>query len=278
METTAFIPIKNQEPSVFETQTDREARSLFSGYSCYHALSIDAGDFQIRTAGTINELFDVFRLRQDMFLGDIADNRNQLDWDYFDLQADHLYLYHQPTCQIVGTYRMISSDRASCFYSQTEFDMGFIHQLPGSLLEVGRACIHPDFRKGPALQLLWQGLGAYIKQTQPHWMFGCSSTHVIDPAKEAASLRAWLLTEHISPEEWRAYPQNPISIPKLELNTDVIQQAKAEVPTLLKYYLKLGAWVAGEPCWDPEFRTLDYLTLLDVTSIPERYMRRFGIL
>jgi putative hemolysin len=47
------------------------------------------------------------------------------------------------------------------------------------------------------------------------------------------------------------------------------------MPPLLKAYLRLGAWVCGEPCWDPEFRVADVFVLLDVTRLDTRYARHF---
>ena len=44
----------------------------------------------------------------------------------------------------------------------TEFDLGNIPDSDGDKLEMGRACIHPDFRSGFTFIALWKGLAGYI--------------------------------------------------------------------------------------------------------------------
>jgi putative hemolysin len=50
---------------------------------------------------------------------------------------------------------------------------------------------------------------------------------------------------------------------------------KPEIPALLAAYLRMGARVCGEPCWDPEFNCADLFVLLNVKDLPKRYARRF---
>ncbi|MBK4737258.1 hypothetical protein [Noviherbaspirillum pedocola] len=50
---------------------------------------------------------------------------------------------------------------------------------------------------------------------------------------------------------------------------------KVEVPPLLKGYLKSGAWICGEPAWDPDFHCADLLLLLSLSRMEERYARRY---
>ena len=40
-------------------------------------------------------------------------------------------------------------------------------------------------------------------------------------------------------------------------------------------YLRAGAWVCGEPAWDPDFNTADLLLLLPMSRMNPRYMRHF---
>jgi putative hemolysin len=48
----------------------------------------------------------------------------------------------------------------------------------------------------------------------------------------------------------------------------------AEIPSLIKAYLRLGAVVCGAPAWDAEFKTADLLVLLPIASLSQRYVNR----
>ena len=49
----------------------------------------------------------------------------------------------------------------------------------------------------------------------------------------------------------------------------------AKVPKLLKTYLAIGARIAAPPAWDREFRTIDFLTLLDLNLLSAAARHRF---
>ena len=49
------------------------------------------------------------------------------------------------------------------------------------------------------------------------------------------------------------------------------------IPPLFKGYLRLGAKICGEPVFDHEFGTIDFLILLDVSGVPERYIKHFNV-
>jgi putative hemolysin len=69
--------------------------------------------------------------------------------------------------------------------------------------------------------------------------------------------------------EYHAFPQH--RLPHEALAND----QPALVPPLIKGYLRLGAWVCGEPAWDPDFNTADLLILLPMARMNKRYLRHF---
>jgi putative hemolysin len=254
-----------------------EARLYFQDYKPSCNFNLKVRKYSITVAQNVDECMDVFRLRHAIFLDNDNFDSGLVEFDFFDMQADHLILRDDECDVIIGTYRILSSDRTTCFYSQTEFEMGFINQLPGLMLEVGRACIHPDYRRGPALQLVWQGLGAYFKIRRPEWLFGCSSTHP-HSQYEKDIINSYLLGKHCSDDSKRSYSLNPVQTAFRALSEQEEKDAEAILPTLLKYYLRLGGMTTGEACWDPEFQTLDYLTLMHVPSIPHKYAVKFNLI
>jgi len=44
---------------------------------------------------------------------------------------------------------------------------------------------------------------------------------------------------------------------------------------LIKGYLRAGAWVCGDPAWDPHFNTADIPMLLPMHHMSARYARHF---
>ncbi len=48
-----------------------------------------------------------------------------------------------------------------------------------------------------------------------------------------------------------------------------------QVPPLIKGYTRLGAWIGGDPAWDPDFNTADFFVLLSLSRLPQKYVRHF---
>ena len=83
--------------------------------------------------------------------------------------------------------------------------------------------------------------------------------------EKVARLRErYLCNEHL-----RAEPKKPL--PALDLPSNVI----AEMPPLLKAYMRLGAKICGEPCWDEDFQVADVFILLKRDELCPRYARHF---
>jgi len=47
------------------------------------------------------------------------------------------------------------------------------------------------------------------------------------------------------------------------------------VPPLLRGYLRLGAWVCGEPAHDTDFGVADFFILLSLDRVDPRYLKHF---
>src|SRR3990167_7921299 len=122
-------------------------------------------------ATTPEEVREVQRLRYKVFIDAMGlsalANAEGLDQDEFYAHCDHLIVRDSKSLKVVGTYRMLSPHAArkiGKFYSEQEFDLSRLDNLRGSIAEAGRACIHPDYRSGSVIMLLWAGLAAYMKK------------------------------------------------------------------------------------------------------------------
>jgi putative hemolysin len=221
------------------------------------------------------EVAEAQRLRYKVFaeeMGAELSSTNGLDIDGFDDFCDHLLVRESGTHQVIGTYRILSPQQASeagGYYSAGEFDLSRINHLFDRTVEVGRACVHRDFRTGGTIAMLWAGLAKYMQMHHYEYMIGCASMPIADGGHAAASLYYKLKDEHLSPPEYRVFPHNPLPIEALH------SEMQVACPPLIKGYLRLGAEICGEPAWDSYFNTADMLVMLSLAKINHRYATHF---
>ncbi|MFE6158267.1 GNAT family N-acetyltransferase [Streptomyces sp. NPDC056486] len=193
------------------------------------------------------------------------------DMDAHDDLADHLIVTDTATGEVVGTYRLLPPGRAERSYSDAEFDLSALEGLRSSTIEAGRSCVHPDHRSGAVINLMWSALARYVLLSGHRYLAGCASVPLSDGGKAASS--AWLLgtSKHASPPDLRVHPLRPWAptVPTVE------RPAYADLPPLLRGYLRLGAWMCGAPAHDPEFGVADFFVLLDMDRLGDRYRRYF---
>jgi len=232
--------------------------------------------FQITWASTPNEVKEAQRLRFKVFAeemgANLAQNSEGLDVDEFDAYCDHLLIRDQETLKVVGTYRVLPPHKAQeigRLYSDSEFDLTRLNHLRPKMVELGRSCVHADYRSGAVIMALWSGLAQYMQKHNYEIMLGCASIPMADGGHFAASLYNSLSEEQMAPTENHAFPRLPLPLDKLNGGLDV------EPPPLIKGYLKLGAKICSAPAWDPDFNTADLLTMLRLSEINPRYAKHF---
>jgi putative hemolysin len=195
-----------------------------------------------------------------------------IDRDLFDAYCDHLLVQDDETGEVVGTYRILPPHQArklGSYYSDTEFDLTRLGHLREQLVEIGRSCVHPDYRSGATITLLWAGLAEYMSKNNYNYLIGCASVSIADGGHVAASLYRKLSKDKLAPVEWRVFPRCPLPISTLN------QRLDTEIPPLIKGYLRAGALICGEPAWDPDFNTADLFILLPMQNLDMRYARHF---
>lgn len=196
--------------------------------------------------------------------------------DLFDPFCEHLLVraYVQGTDEpsVVGTYRLLTPEaavRVGGFYSETEFDLTRLRPLRPKMVELGRSCVHPDWRHGGVILSLWGALTDFMQRNRWESMVGCASVSMRDGGHAAASLWQRLAQTHLAPIEWRVRPR--LALPVAELGNG----RPAEAPALIKGYLRCGAKVLGAPAWDPDFHTADLPLLMRMGDLPPRYRQHF---
>lgn len=195
-----------------------------------------------------------------------------VDRDGFDPHCEHLLVRDGDSGEVVGTYRILPGPVSATlggFYSESEFDLVRLQHLRARAVEVGRSCVHPEYRSGATIALLWAGLADYMLAHGYEYLLGCASVGMADGGHGAASIYNALSAASMSPAEYRVFPRCPLPLAKLD-GTRAVQ-----VPPLIKGYVRCGAWVCGEPAWDPDFNTADLLMLLPMSRLDGRYARHF---
>ena len=195
-----------------------------------------------------------------------------LDIDRFDAFCEHLLVRDHGNDKVVGTYRILPPEQAAKaggYYSETEFDISRLENLRDRMAEVGRSCVHPDYRDGATISQLWSGLADYIGKHNHEYMIGCASISMADGGHYAASVYNKVSKLHGAPAEYHVFPHCRLPLEALNGNLEVT------IPPLIKGYLRLGAYIAGEPAWDPDFNCADLFILLPVSRLNARYAKHF---
>jgi putative hemolysin len=230
----------------------------------------------VKVASSAKEYRQAFKLRFDVFYTEMQNLDEGLagfDCDVYDQIGDLLIIKDDDKDEVIGTYRIISGQYASQFYSQTEFDLSLFLDSTDSVMEVSRACVHKDYRSGVTLSLLWQGLMEYAKNTESRYLFGCSSVWTSEVGVAAKVLNHF---EDANVVE-KNYDIKPLAkyhrSVKDTCPTDI--DANDYISPLLKTYLRAGAVLFGEPAYDAEFCCFDFFTVLDLDKLRDKYRRKY---
>lgn len=231
--------------------------------------------FTTAIAGKPEEVEKCLQLRYEVFANELGANLGndvRLDKDRFDASCKHLMVIDNSTRKVVATTRLlVDTDiiHTGCFYSETEFEISRIINMSGKFMEVGRTCVHQNYRKGAVLALLWQGISRIVFLSKINYLIGCASIPLSSGDQYINSLMQVLRNKHYSPGEQRVRPLLPLKITATPVSEDVI------MPTLLKAYIRQGAVICGEPYLDAAFGVADVFVLMDCNKITSRYKRHF---
>lgn len=222
-------------------------------------------------------------------LGAVADpitRASGRDVDAFDAVADHLLVLDRSRPEaagpaVVGCYRLLrgSVAAAGCgFYTAGEFDLGVLADRVDRVVELGRSCVHPDYRNGTVMQLLWRGIARYLEQHGLELMLGCASLPGTDVEALGPTL-AWLGAHHLAPPELRPrpVPGRHVKLPPADRYTAIeLGRGKALLPPLLKAYLRMGGMIGDGAVIDRQFNTVDVCLVLPTDRLKDRYLRHLA--
>ncbi|MCM0606050.1 MAG: GNAT family N-acetyltransferase [Xanthomonadaceae bacterium] len=251
-------------------------------------LDFQVGRFTIKTVSQSAELSEVLRLRYQVFqVETVGTGRGVgLDYDQFDVAADHILIRDTRSQEVVATCRLNCSAFTNKFYSEQEFACGVLLGKPGVKLEVGRVCVHKKYRNGATLFMLWKAIAEYMKRTQAETLFGCGSIMTQSPEETLAVYR-YLHAEGKIRYDFPIYPTHKyrfLDFEELLLGSDIDAQPITEresvarlIPPLCNLYFDIGCYVPGPPAIDRDFKCIDFLTVLELNELDSRIKKRiFG--
>jgi len=235
----------------------------------------------VKRAEHADEIEAALRLRFEVFNIEMKEGlqssyRTGLDADEFDSLCDHVIVVDASNNMVVGTYRLLmgsEAEKSIGYYSETEFEMSSFRKLCGEKLELGRACVHKDYRGSSVLNLMWSVIAKYIDNYDITYIFGCGSVHTINPVV-ISNIYGYFRMNYLTGEDCRITPLKRVP----GFNPDYVYDkylVAQHLPPLLCAYLRLGARVAGEPAFDEQFGVSDFLILLDREKLLNRYRNRF---
>jgi putative hemolysin len=207
------------------------------------------------------------------------------DFDAYDEVADHLLVIDRDQQgaerRVIGTYRLIRRSAAAKvggFYSEAEYDISAIERYPGEILELGRSCVDARYRTRGTMQFLWKGIADYVWKHEIGAMFGCASLPGTDLKALAVPL-TYLHAHHLAPAELRAraLPDRFVDMRLLDPATIDARRALAELPPLIKGYLRLGGFVGDGAVIDDQFNTTDVQILVKTNWVTEKYREHYSI-
>ncbi len=234
----------------------------------------------VRLAETSAEVRAAQRLRYDVFVhelgadGPLVDHARQIESDRFDDFADHLLLLDDARPvgdRVVGVYRLMTrsmADKAGQFYCADEYDLTVLLDSDLQLLELGRSCLHPDYRGGAGMLHLWAALADYIAAQRIDVMFGVASFHGTDVGQLAQPL-SLLAQKHLAPAHLRVHARGDTAVSLSQLSSSQIDRVAAvrQLPALIKAYLRLGGTVGEGAFVDHAFNTTDICLILEKSAI-----------
>lgn len=244
-------------------------------------------DFIVKLAQNKEEIDLAKRLRFQVFNLELQKGLETsyslgLDQDEYDDICDHIIIIDQKNHEVVGTYRLLLGERlkeGGRFYSESEFDLENLKKTRRVFLELGRSCVHKDYRKGTVVALLWHAILEYVKANKVEYIIGCSSVYTTDII-EVSKIYRLLKTKHGVKEDFFVKPRQEYAIKGLQSDIDICGQEKEillKVPALVRSYLKLGAVVCCEPVLDQKFGTVDFFMMLKISEISKIFLKRFGL-
>jgi putative hemolysin len=230
------------------------------------AFSINKGKYVARLASSGADLRAAQALRALCF-----ERGTARDADPFDTASFHMLIEDQASGALVCCFRLMSlaPKELSKSYAAQFYTLKKLQDYPGLMMELGRFCVHPDWRDPDIVRLAWAAMTDQVDRRGVALLFGCSSFAGLDTHRYLDSF-ALLKARHLAPAAWMPQIKAPdvfdfaAQVPR---RPDV-KKAMEDMPPLLRTYLMMGGWVSDHAVVDHQMNTLHVFTGLEIGAIP----------
>ena len=241
------------------------------------------GRYLARLAENANDVKAAQRLRYHTFIAgtgaaEEGPRAEGLDADHLDGMCDHMLVEDRKTGELVCCFRMMplktGAEIDKC-YSAQFYDLDALRDYPDPMVEMGRFCIHPDYKDPDVLRIAWGAMTGYVDDNGVEMLFGCSSFHGTK-ADEYMDAFALLKARHIAPKHWLPRVKAPKIFPyakRLTIKRPDMKKALGKMPPLLRTYLSMGGWVSDHAVVDPDMNTLHVFTGVEIKRVPKARAR-----
>ena len=226
---------------------------------------------------SLEEITEYQRLRYQVYSEEFGvtppSAQHGIDADDLDAYCHHLLVRESETGRVVGGYRLLTGEEANRlggFYSDREFTISLSQDQRRNVLEIGRACVHPDFRTGSTIAMLWSAIVKYAFEFHCENVIGVASVSLRDGGALASSVNQRAKQMQVQIEDASFTPRNPLPEHYLSSTSDL-----PRIPPLINSYLRAGAYLFEQPTWDPDFNTADFFMMLPLKGVSDRYARHF---
>lgn len=242
-------------------------------------LKVRLAENQLEIEQTLALRYEVFNL--EMNEGLVSSRQTGKDRDEYDLYCDHLIVIDENrNNMIVGTYRLLRESVARAnigFYSENEFNLDPLYHLDGEVAEIGRSCVHKDYRDGSVISMLWIGLGMYMREFNVRYLSGCASLHTTDPVEASEIYACMKAKDMLAGPEFQVTPLDSHVLEGFDPDAELkdVKASYKKMPALLKGYVRAGSRFCSMPALDREFGTIDFYIIFDRTEVDKRYGRHY---
>jgi putative hemolysin len=249
-------------------------------------IEIDKGRYVVKTANSHEEISQVLSLRFEVFYQEFSNHKYSsplpYDIDFYDFGCDHLIVKDKEADKVIACYRLRSDNsnkKLKRFYTEGEFQINdFLNSL-GNKLELGRACVHKDHRRGTVISLLWSGILEYAQKSGSRFMFGCSSVSRND-FEQIPNMLSWLEENDAFINHLTINVHSKYTLPKelsyLKKTNFTQRSSQKALNSLMHMYVLAGAKLSREMAYDAEMDCIDFFTLIDLDTIPNAFKKKFA--
>ncbi|MBR1984060.1 MAG: GNAT family N-acetyltransferase [Clostridia bacterium] len=235
--------------------------------------------FITKFAETEQEKLKAYSLRYTDMLQEYQPNlvlENGLDYTEYDDYAKQVICIDTETNEVVGVYRVITSDdlpKAKPFVCEDEFNITDLKNTGEGIAELSRAVIKREYRNSTVLMHLLRFIITYLKDSGYRYIIGEASFFGTDKTKYVKEFS--YLSNNYSVLDYDITANEDCQLDYLKNEELDLQAIKRSLPPLIRAYLSFGAKVSKETYTDWDFGSVDIFILLDMQNYNEAYIKRF---